>query len=183
MQQAAFVIRCLLTAAALPGLVSALSSDPPIRAEVQHPLATPDRANDPDVAAFKLKFDVRLTNRSEKVMDLPAFSADEDDTTRMAVLGVQAKQRDGTWAFISQSSWYDDGKIKYQSCRSLLTGETGEITGVVSGLFMLRKQLVSLGGEPIVRLNLMIFCRQPDGKVRTASVTTDEFGLRLPAQP
>jgi hypothetical protein len=58
-----------------------------------------------------------------------------------------------------------------------------EIENVASGFMLLKKRLAGLGAEPTVRLNLWIFCRQPNGQVLVTSVTTDGFGLRLPAQP
>jgi hypothetical protein len=97
--------------------------------------------------------------------------------------GLQSKQPDGTWTYLVRSSWYDTGTMKYETCTSLSSEGTAEIGNVASGLLLLKKQLAGLGGEPTVRLNLMIFCRQLDGKVLTTSVTTDAFGLRLPTQP
>jgi hypothetical protein len=182
MQQRSLVFSRILILAALPGLGSGLSSDQPALAEVQHALATPYRVDDPDVAGFNLKFDLQLTNQSEKVMQLPIFNAGEDDAVRYAVSGVQSKQPDGTWAYIVQSSWYGVGTIKYLPCKPLSPGRTEEIKGMGTGLVMLKKQLAALGGEPTVRLNLLFFCRQPDGQLAAASATTEAFPLRLPAQ-
>jgi hypothetical protein len=179
MLQAATVFSRLSLAAALAGLIPALGSDQTIRAEVQHALATPYSTEDPEVAAFRLKFDLRLTNRSAKLVDLPTSETRDGETTRIAVLGVQSKQPDGTWTYLVRSSWYDTGTMKYETCTSPSSEGTAEIGNVASGLLLLKKQLAGLGGEPTVRLNLMIFCRQLDGKVLTTSVTTDAFGIRL----
>jgi hypothetical protein len=96
------------------------------------------------------------------------------------VLGVQAKQPDGSWTHVVQSSWYDAGSIKYELCTSLPPGGAAEFANLPSGLFLLNTQLAGLGNEPTVRFNLMIFCRQPDGGVLTTTVTTGGFSLRLP---
>ena len=180
MQQTVLVTSRILILAALSGAVPSLSSQQAVRVEVQHALATPYRADDPDVAAFKLKFDVRLTNRSGGPVDIPRSETGHGGTTRVAVLGVQAKRPDGRWTHVVQSSWYDVDTIKYESCTSLPPGGAAEFANLPSGLLLLNTQLAGLGNEPTVRFNLMIFCRQPDGKVLTTTVTTDGFDLRLP---
>lgn len=166
--------------AALSGVGRGSSSDQPIRAEIQHVLAIPDRADDPDVAAFKLEIDVRLTNRSGGPVSLPKSESGDAAATRIAVLGVQTKQRDGRWAHLVQSSWYDAGTLKYESCRTLPPGGVAEFANLPSGLMLLKSQLAGLGNEPTVRIDLLIFCRQPDGKVVTTRALSDGFELRLP---
>jgi hypothetical protein len=173
----------LSLAAALASVLPALGSDQTIRAEVQHALATPYSTDDLEIAAFKLKFDVRLTNRSAKLVSLPDPKTGDGETMRIAVLGVQSKQPDGRWTYLVQSSWYDTGTLKYESCTSLSSEGIAEIGNVASGLTLMKKQLAGLGGQSTLRLNVMIFCRQPDGKVLATSVATDAFDLRLPAQP
>jgi hypothetical protein len=170
-------------AAGLVGLVSARGSDQDIRTEIRHPVATPYHTEDPDVAAFRLKFAIRLTNPSERPVNLPRSGTDGDEMTRAAVIAVESKQSDGAWKYVVQSTWVDDGKIKYEPCTSLPPGGTVEIENLPSGLLLLKKQLADLGGEPTVRFGLWLLCRQPDGKVVITSATTDEFGLRLPAEP
>lgn len=180
MQQTIFALSRCLMFAALPGLVMGFSSDQPVRAEVHHVLATPYGVDDPDIAAFTLKVDLRLTNRSERVIYLPISSSTEMKT--LSIIGVQSKQPDGTWAYITQSSWYDTGTTKYQPCGLLSSGRTEEIKGVADGLVVLKKQLQNLGSEPTLRLNLMFYCREPDGQVKFKWATTEAFPLRLPAQ-
>jgi hypothetical protein len=160
-----------------------LSFAQPIRAEILHAQAIPYPTDDPDVAAFNLKFDVRLGNGSGGQVNIPRAETGDGGTTRVAVLGVQAKQRDGSWAQVVQSSWSDTGTIKYEPCTLLPPGRVAEFANLPSGLLLLKRQLAGLGNEPTVRLNLMIFCRQPDGKVVTKTVTTGGFDLRLPALP
>ena len=183
MLRAATLLRRLFIAAALAGELPALGSDQAIRAEVQHALATPYRTDDPEVAAFTLKFDVRLTSRSTTPVVLPILKTNEGETTRVSVLGAQSKQPEGTWTYLLRSSWYDTGTLKYESCISLSSTRTAEIKNVASGFVLLKKQLAGLGSEPTVRLNLWFFCQQPDGTVLIKSATTDAFVLRLPTQP
>jgi hypothetical protein len=173
----------VLILAALAGVVPGFGSDQSIQAQVERAATTPYRTDDPDVAGFKLTLDIRLTNRSGGPLDLPKAGTVSDGTTRIAVLGLEAKRPDGSWSHVVQSSWYDTGTIKYESCGSLPPGGTVEFSDSPSGLVLLKKQLAGLGSDPTVRFSLMVFCRQPDGKVVTKTVTTDGVDLRLPARP
>lgn len=183
MQRTVFVTGGMLILAALSGAVPGFGAEQPIQAEVERAMATPYHADDADVAGFKLRFDIRLTNRSRGPLTLPKSGTDDGGTTRVAVLGFEAKQPDGSWAHVIQSSWYDTGTIKYESCGLLPPGGVAEFADLPSGLLLLNRQLAGLGNKPTVRFNLMIFCRQPDGKVVTRTVTTEGFSLRLPARP
>jgi hypothetical protein len=143
---------------------------------------TPLPTDDPDVAAFRLKFGVRLANKSKKAMYLPASADDESGKGGVTLLAAQAKKRDGTWRNLFQGSWYGAPDAKYQDCRVVPPGETGEIETVDSGLVLMREQLPGLGKEPTVRFDFMIVCRRPDGQRATVVLGTDEFSLELPAQ-
>jgi hypothetical protein len=183
MLQPAPILARLSLAAVIGGVFPALSSDQTIRAEVQHARATPYSTGDPEVAGYQLKLDLRLTNRSAKLVSLPHPKTLGGETEWISVLGMESKKPDGTWTYLFHSSWYGARTTKYEPCTSLSPGRTTEIENVASGFVLLKTQLAGLGGEPTVRLNVMMFCRQPDGKVPTTSVTTNEFVLRLPAQP
>jgi len=184
MPQTTTVLKRLALSAALVGVLpTATGADEVLRAEVQHALATPDSSEDPDVAIYKLQFDLRLTNRSAKPINIPRLETHGNDTTRFEVLDVQSKRPGEDWTNVIQSSWYGLGTEKYDPCTLLSPAATAEIEGVASGLILLTKQLTSLGSEPTIRLHLMIFCRQPDGKVITTAVPTEAFSLRLPAHP
>jgi hypothetical protein len=164
-------------------MISGFGSDQPIHADVEHAAATPYHTDDPDVAGFKLRFGLRLTNRSGEPLELPKSGPGDGGTTRIAVLGLEAKRPDGSWAHVFQSSWYDTGTIKYESCGPLPPGGVAEFADLASGFILLNRQLAGLGNEPMVRFNLMIFCHEPDGKVVTKAVTTEGFTLRLPPRP
>jgi len=182
MQQTVLAPTRILVLAAMSGMIPGFGSDQPFQAEVERAAATPYHTDDPDVAGFKLRFSVRLTNRSGGALELPKSGTGDGATTRVAVLGLEAKRPDGSWSRVFQSSWYDTGSIKYESCASLPPGGSAEFLDLTSGLLLLDKQLAGLGNEPTVRFNLMMFCRQGDGKVVTKTVTTDGFALRLPAR-
>lgn len=177
MLRSATVAICL-SLAALP----ALGSDQKVRAEVQHARATSYRDDDPEVAAFTLKFDVRLTNRSAKSVRVPNSGTGNSNANRMTVLAMEAKQPDGTWAYLFQSTFYDTGAAKYDSCTPLSSSGIANIGNMETRLVLLKKQLAGLGKEPTVRLGLWFFCRQPDGQEPITSATTDAFTLRLPTQ-
>jgi hypothetical protein len=177
-----FRLSSVLMIAAFSGMALGSNTDQRIRAEVGHALATPYPVDDPTVARFKLRFDIRLTNRSGAPAYVPKSQAANASVTRISVVGVQVKQRDGGWAYVVQSSWYDNGTIKYASCTLLPLDGTVEFTGLSGELLLLDAQLAKLGDTPTVRLSLMTFCRQEDGTVRSSSVTTDGFDIRLPLQ-
>jgi len=177
-------------------LSSAQSSGEPLRAEIRHAKATPYDIGDPDVAAFHLEFDIRLTNKSKRPIEIPKaapypstrepaptatpIKIDDDENTQVVVIGVQAKQHDGTWADVVQSSWYGSGTEKYEPCTSLPPDAAAELTNLKDGLVLLKEQLTRLGSEPTVRFTLMIFCRQANGKALSKTVRTEGFELRLP---
>jgi hypothetical protein len=176
-------VRILFFVAALGGILStAVGADQYVRAEVQHVVATPQNSEDPEMAMYKTKFDLRLTNRTGEPMNIPRWEKEESENTRIFVLAVQSKQQNGIWKNVNQSSWYGDDTTKFVLCTSLPPSGTTEIGGVASGLSLLRKQLADLGSEPTIRLNLMFFCKQSDGKVVTSTVKTEPFSLRLPIQ-
>jgi len=113
-------MKMMLVGAALvfAGTFSNLAVADDIQAEL-HPVSVVSiDSGDPDVVVFVVKFDLSLTNGSAKPMDLPK-PGPESDLTRMAVLGVQSKGPDGSWANVIQSSFYDLGTSKYESCISL----------------------------------------------------------------
>ena len=126
MERTVLALNRILVLAAMSGMIPGFGSDQPIQAEVEHAAATPYHTDDPDVAGFKLRFSVRLTNRSGGPLDLPKSGIGDGATTRVAVLGLEAKRPDGSWSRVFQSSWYDTGSIKYESCASLPLGGAAE---------------------------------------------------------
>ncbi len=176
------VLNLVFLAAVCGSCVPHLGSAQPMQTEIQHAVATPYSIEDPDMAGFRLRFDLRLTSGSTKAIDIPKSGLADDGVTRVSVLGVQARGANGTWKYVVRSSWYDFGTIKYESCTPLASGGSTELKDIGSGLALLRKQLAELGDEPTIRFNITLFCRQPDGKVITTETTTDAFRLRLPAR-
>jgi hypothetical protein len=166
---------CLLIVMGSVSGFSAASDDQMIRAEVQRKAVIPDQSDDPEVAAFAIKFDLRLTNRSTEFIQIPQFNPGAGDKTRVVVLGVETKQANGRWKPIVQSSWYDDGTIKYDSCLALSSGGTADLRNLSSEVLLLKRQLADFGERSVVRLNLMALCRLPDGNIWTQTVTTESF--------
>jgi hypothetical protein len=174
-------IASFLILAVLSGGGVGLSSAQPLRAEIRHAKATPYDIGDFGVAAFNLKFDVRLTNESERPVEILKADTGREEMTRVVVIGVQTKLSDGTWAHVIQSSWYGPATIRYEALTSVPPGGAAELTNLTDRLVLLNKQLAGLGMEPTVRFTLMIFCRA-EGKVVMKTVRTEEFELRLPAR-
>jgi hypothetical protein len=169
--------------AAVAGLIPGFGADAPIHAKVERVVATHHRLDDPEVAGFKVKFGVLLTNQSGEPLDLPKPQARNDRRTRVEVLGLQAKRPDGSWTHLFQSSRYDTGAIQYESCVPLPPGGVSAFADVSSGFVLLKSQVVELGNQPSLRLDLLILCGQPGGRVVSRAVTTEEFELRLAGQP
>jgi hypothetical protein len=175
----------LLFAAAFTHGFRADSADPGVRAEVRRAVLGPGaHQDDPDVAAFSLGFDLHLTNGSRKPVDLPMSRPGDGDgnSERVAILGVDSEGPDGVWVHLLQGSWYDNGTLTYEPCALLRPGMEGDIRGVKDGFVLLKKQLRGLGEEPTVRLQVTVFCRQPNGRLSAQDVTTDAFKVRLPAK-
>jgi len=109
------------------------------------------------------------------------------------MLAVQSKEPDGSWKNVLQSSFYDTGSVKYDSCVSLAPSASSQFTGVGSRLLLLKKQLTGLGNQPTLRFNIMTLCKQPDGgsvvslskgfSVLSKDLMTDPFDLQLPEPP
>jgi hypothetical protein len=161
----------------------ATAAEETIRVDVERVLAKPVRSQNPDVAKYGLQFDLRLTNGSQKSVNVPALDTADGETTRIFLLDVQSKLPDGPWTNVIQSSWYGLGTEKYDLCKPLVPAATTEIGGLTSQLLLLKKQLASLGGASTVRFYVMMFCRQSDGKVVTTTLPTEGFSLRLPTPP
>jgi hypothetical protein len=178
------ITKATLFAAALGAILpTAVGGDQNIRAEVQHARATPSSSENPEIAMYGTNFDILLTNRSEKPINIPKSEADDGGTTRIAVLGVQYKPQGGVWKYILQSSWMDVGTVKYASCTSLPPSGTADFGGLADQLAIAKELQADVGSEPTLRFNLTIFCRRSDGKVVSTSVNTEAFVLRLPVQP
>jgi hypothetical protein len=157
------------------------ASDDNIRAELQPVSVASMKLAGPDVVAFIVKFDLSLINGSAKPIELPEPGSDSG-ITRVFVLGIQSKAPDGSWKNVSQSSFYDTGTVKYNSCVSVPPTARLQFTGLEGQLTLLSKQLTDLGNHPILRFNLMAFCKQPNGgSVASKVAMTEPFDIQLPA--
>lgn len=174
---------CLFFAATLCAAGSSASSDPTVQAEVRLVSADVRRVDDPDVSAFTLRLGIRLTNRSRQPLALPATGKSLSGTTRIEVLGVQSRQPDGGWRRLFQSSLYDVGKTDYAPCALVSAGESVDFVNFTYPLLLPKTRLAELGSEPIVRLDLMFFCRQGDGTVISRAASTRDVRLSLPSGP
>jgi len=170
----------LLKTITLVSMLSAASiargADEPLKVEVQHALATLDSAG--GHVTYRLKFDLRLFNKSAAPVSLPSIETSEDSI--ISLLGMQSKSPQGLWTNLFQTSFYGSGDEKYQPCVALPPAGTKEVVGVTKRFSLLSKQLPDLGNEPTLRLYLMLSCRRPDGSVISPSFLTEGFTLRLP---
>lgn len=175
---------CFLFAIALARGFRAASVDSGVRAEARRVALSPGAPqDDPEVAAFRLSFDLHVANGSERPIRLPASGSGKANSVRAAVLGVDSEGPGGNWVHLLQASWYDNGTLSYEPCASLPPGGAGDVRGVKDGFVLLKKQLAGLGEEPTLRLRVMIFCRQPGGRVSAQEVATEGFQVRLRNEP
>ena len=165
------------------GMIPSYGADQVMHAEVERGAATAYHLDDPDLAGFKVKFGIRVTNLSGVPIDLPKPGTSEDGTDLFTMPEIDVKQPDGNWAHLVQSSWYGTSSIKYESCRPLSPGAVKEFRELASGFVLLKRQLASLGNKPTVRFTVMFFCRKPDGSLTSNTVRTEGFVLKLPTQP
>ena len=157
----------------------AAAADQHVGAEIQHLSAVPISSGDRDISMYKTTFDLRLINRTAGPMVIPQAETASGDATRIVVIGVQHKRSDGSWTYVTQSSWYGDRDTKYAECTTLTTSEAGVIGGLVSGLTLMKQQAVELGSQPILRFDLLMMCKQPHGEVVSKTVKTEEFVANL----
>lgn len=153
-----------------------------------------DAANsgDPDVVIFTVKFDLIVKNGSTTPTDLPKPGPDTD-VTRITLLAVQSLRADGGWANVVQSSFYDTGNLKYDSCVSLQPSATLQLPAVEGRVVLLRKRLTDLGNHPTLRFNIMTLCKQPNGSsglgiskgfnLLSTQFMTESFDIQLPELP
>jgi hypothetical protein len=153
-----------------------------VRAEISSSAITRARTDDPAVASFKLSLRIRLTNGSPRILFAPSLDAD-DKVTQIAILGAELLQTDGQWKRLFSASWYDSGQIRYAPCSPLVPGRKIDLFNVDGGFVLLRKQLVGLSERSTIRVNIMTFCRQPDGKLLTKEVTSEGFEAQLGDRP
>lgn len=173
----------VLVLAAVCGIIPGYCSDQLMQAEVERGAATIYHMDDPDLTGIKIKFGIRVTNRSGVPINLPKPGTGDDGTDLFTVVEFDVKQPDGKWAHLIQSSWYDTGNIKYQSCRPLLPGSVEEFRDLAYVFALLKRQVASLGNKPTLRFTVMFYCRKPDGSVVFKNVRTEGFTLNLPPQP
>jgi len=173
----------------LIGTVPLLGSDPSIEAEVRHPVATLYPSELQDRLVYSVKFDLRLTNRLDKPVSLPLPEKWVDETSGIAMEGIAMKLPFDTWKYIQaglvliQPSVVGDGKHKFEGCISLQPGETREIRGAGDELDVMRNRVAEVGSEPTLRLDLVMLCLGTDLKLVGSRARTNEFILRLPAEP
>ena len=179
MRRAVFALICITS------LGVALGQGPghDVEVEIRLARAAPYPVDDPDVAEFTLKLDLRLANRSQETVYIPKAEAPDGREDRVTLINFEARQADGTWAVLSHASWYGTSTTKYEPCISLPPGGSVDLANLSLGLVLLKTRLVGLTDEPTVRLGLWFLCKQPDGKTPITGATTGEFKLRLPAQP
>lgn len=137
---------------------------------------------DAQVAGFRWKVDLRVTNLSEASVDLPnPESGASGGTVRTALDNAQYRQPNGTWVTLIATTivWTTD--TKFEPCVSLPPGASMELKDVRDGLVLPRNRLAELGDRPTMRLTLWIGCTKPGGKGAGMFVRTEPFIFELPA--
>src|SRR5438105_4818936 len=84
------------------------SAEQGFKVEVEHVNAKLRDTSDPDVAPYEVAFHLRISN-----------SGKQDVTygpSTVFVSAIQARQGDGSWKTVINTSWYDYGNVKYSSC-------------------------------------------------------------------
>ena len=158
----------------------AIAADKEPDSRAQHAAAVLSELTNADFTVFEIQLDLQLTNRSEKAINVPTPPSDASRATTGIVLGVQSQQPDGSWKYLNQASFYGSETTKYANCSPLAPGATTEINGLARKLPLLKARAQELGGEPTLRLDIMILCRTLDDTVVNVSTTTAPFRLRLP---
>ena len=91
----------VLVLGAICGLIPSYGADQVMHAEVERGAATTYHLDDPDLAGFKVKFGIRVTNLSGVPIDLPKPGTSEDGTDLFTMPEIDVKQPDGNWLYRS----------------------------------------------------------------------------------
>lgn len=178
-----FLLNRVVLLAAIAGMTTGFCSDQRIHAVVSHASAVPYDVHDPDVSGFRVRFAVQLTNRSTYPVHIPVEKARKDVRMPMEMLGLEAKQPDGKWAWLLQSTLIDPEGTRYAACRELPPSAVGKVAGVEIQVALMNTQVAKFGPQPTLRLTLEMACRQKNAKTIAEGARTEEFVLRLPKKP
>jgi hypothetical protein len=171
----------LILAVAFAAGTRAVGEDSSVRAEVRQVALTRGAPRGDLLAALELSFDLHISNGTRRPLRIPETRARSAGSERAAVLGVDSKLPDLSWVNLLRTTWVGNGNERYEACVLLPPGSEGDVSGIRSGFLLLKEQLRSLGDEPTLRLQIMLSCKQPGGRVLTEGVTTEEFRVRLVA--
>ncbi|MGC4053818.1 MAG: hypothetical protein QM757_32180 [Paludibaculum sp.] len=150
-----------------------------VHADVQRITAAAFPTEDPDIASYSLRFDLRVKNLLRKSIFLPVPRVDEA-TDRVAALTTELQLPDEKWETLIHSSWYGTSQTKYEACMELQAGKTYVVEDVPSALVLLKSQVPRLGKEPTLRLKFYLLCQQANGQVLSTPVETEGFRVLLP---
>jgi hypothetical protein len=157
-------------------------NDDAIRVEVERPrLVVDTTTQSPYLTGSRLSFDARFTNSGDAPVEIPDRAA----TGRVAGIGqhgVESKQSDGSWKLVEDGGnlmWRGD--TIFPTCKSLNPKETIEVKGVSGPFVVFKSNLKGLAGATAtLRLDLVLPCKQRDGKLTLNSVKSDPFVLSVP---
>jgi hypothetical protein len=132
------------------------------------------KTEDAEVSVYRISFVLRVTNAGVTNVSIslaPAF-----------ITGIQLRDKDGSWSWLNQSSWYDDGSVRYDPCSPLPPREVAYST-VLNTQLLTSNNKIRLSGakQSMIRFQLETLCRNPDGKALTTHVLrTEPLLLALP---
>ncbi len=176
-------------AVVLLGVTPLLASGPKIDAEVRRPVATLQSTELWDGLEYSTKFDLRLTNRSDKPVNLPTPRIWDARLIGIDASGTELKRPFDTWKplligdVLIPTSWLTDGVHKFERCTSVRPGQAVDIQDVAGLIIVMRNRVEEIGTQPTLRLGLTLLCVGDDAKLVWNGATTDEFTIRLPAEP
>lgn len=132
------------------------------------------------LSIYEIRFDLELTNRSHRSIELPKSSGRVLDRTDAIVMGADVQLMDGTWKNLTAGSFYGDSKTKYDECTSSAPGALTKIGGLAATVPLTKSQATELGAEFTVRLHVNLYCKRSDDKIVYHSTTTTPFRVVLP---
>ena len=153
------------------------AADATVELQAQDVVAKLSQQTNSVVTVFEIQLNLKVTNRSDKPINVPTLGRINDTTT--FVTAVETQRVDGSWSFLSQASFYGTETTKYANCSSLRPGASRAVEGLVYVLPLLKARARELGKEPKLRVSVVMFCRAADG-VLNVSATTEPFRLLLP---
>lgn len=175
-------VRALFFVAAVIPTVSG-SPDDTFKVEAEQPRIVGHDTEHSILGRLTLVFDARFTNLGDAPVEVPDRISIKG-VAGISENGVDSRQSDGSWKTVNHGGdlmWIGD--IVFPVCKVLNPKETLVVKGVWGPLVDSESNLRGLSPRATIRADLVLPCKQRDGKVVSKIVKTNPFVLSIPSLP